>query len=77
MLSFRRKIEAYSQEYGKLKGMKKLEWKANLGMVDVSTYALQYAVMESMVSVMYITHGRGVTEQTCHFQTILLVYKSR
>ena len=33
---FCRRIDILSQEYGRLKGMRKLEWKANLGMVDVS-----------------------------------------
>ena len=33
---YHRKIENYSQEYQKLKGMRKLQWKAYLGMVDVS-----------------------------------------
>lgn len=31
-----RKIEWYSNEYCKLKGMRKLSWKMYLGMVDVS-----------------------------------------
>jgi anaphase-promoting complex subunit 2 len=33
--SVQERIDIYSQEYGRLKGMRKLEWKANLGMVDV------------------------------------------
>ena len=31
-------MDILSQEYGRLKGMRKLEWKANVGMVDVSVW---------------------------------------